>query len=1752
MKKIIFLTLSILVMLLMTGCMMIKDTQPPEFYEKPTINGITKGMNFSEAGDEIIINYKVRDNQAINYIQLFKSTDLSKPIDTIVNNYQKNKFESQGYRVNLPFDNSKYKLFLVASDLEGNKTTQEVGDNTYFNVSDKSAPTINENFEVSKVTDELYKIKFYFEEIGSGIDNFIVNYKNKNIISKKYHADDNFENETGNYYVIDNENSWKQEGYVVFFTNLSIGENTFNIVGKDKMGNSSDSYSFTHTIKSENPDSVINLSVNYQEYYILDQNTKETDDISINIKASDETSYIKKLEVIENGIKKDIPINPALPNYNYEYKIGKKSSLQTINLKVIAYNTNDSQKEKDISISVIDEKKPNVSFILNNIIKGGVSHEPKDYIINDNIFIESGDQLNFSLKAEDLMGLSDIEVYSVRNFNTETLYTKSFDNNEKEYSEDITLSFVDEGVYKLYLKAVNVNGISEIYEFDKDIVYSDENYTISNMRLRVNFFYNQEIDQNIYYKSVSGKKTFVVSDKTNIEFASEIKSKYQNIDKVYYLLDGVEIPAEKYDVSSLEWRSIDYYKADIGATTEYKLQIKIVDTFGKEYILSDDYYIQIVNTHEDAYGSKSNIFADNYNPSTSDQINISYSIEDDFGIDNYKVELYEVTDSGTEVLIKGNPFINIKLDERKDYTNSKDWTPYRTSTYKFKLTVENILGIKTVSETKEINVSELYINILEPSLNQITRRRSQNTVDFKVDTSGGATLNVYVEDLDGNKYQIMNRITENDENILTRYDFVLNLSMEYPDYSAGTGIVFAKPGEYTLFFEAVYKSLKKEVSKTLLIRDDSDTILDSINITPDYTGSSTPTDAEFSAMENGVVEEFQYENDKYYIPVDYNGANQTRIDIELKLIDYNVLDKVLVDINGNTFNFESPTLIEDITSGANEGKKRFTYDIGIAKENVNIGMNNIKIYVEKEIYNEPYKLKELDLVALDWQPPSINNYNFEISNVPIVKGETSNKYFVIGQHSINFNEVSLTDNFGVGGFDLRLFQRDNNNFIDLNKSLYGVMRIRQDQTQSKQTDVDENDLKTVFGTNGLDLSNFTFDESIGYYKINATLYDESYILAMNSSLEPVKNYIKKYNESYEPIYIYLTDNVKAKKLTILPDDRNYIKSRIFNSDLEIELSENLNVEDVIDGNSIEAYLTGPTEIKLTNDVLYDGKNVYKIKSTIPEDVKAFDGEYNLVVKFKTKYSDKYEEIRKSVILDIDESRNLSGITRKYINGKGNVGFEVEINTIYKENLEYDVDNYYFEYNGIKKQGKLDSENKKAYVDLYGLEDGNYEITYHITDKLGKELVSNPLEFIIESNPPVIEGIITDDTDRNKNVLAFNTDDRFSDKNLTVKDDIGLYKTIFTKGNNFFSENTKTKSHILNIESILQNLNDIKSYSDSEYFDLNIDSSDINSNDTYKDIKIYRDLTAPSTVIDNGIPTLVTENNKTLKVLVNDNVATKSVDFRLYNNVLNKEYTGTMEQDGNDFNIHDFKYILGNLGSLEGEFTLEVNAEDLAGNGSTMELFNTIRIDNKVPVIENQEIINSYKYGTDYYISNNTTNFINWEISDFTIDNSQGKVEFYVDGVKKYDVPAVNRNMGTINLDDLGIVNDDSYDIYFKDIDEAGLTTQSNIYTINLDTTAPVINTVTADSTLMSAGSTYSLGVDFVNITVDFDEINYGNYQITYDGNNITPTVSYNDQTGNGSLQINNLQLNSTDTNLTIEIIDNAGNTTGTKTYTIKK
>jgi len=1751
MKKTVYLILITLISLALTSCMMFNDTQPPEFYEKPTIEGSTRGTTFSDAGDEIIINFKVRDNQAINYIQLYKSTDLSKPIQTILNNFQKNKFEANGLRVNLPYDIQKYKLYLVAADIEGNKVTQQIGENHYFDVKDSNSPILEERFEVEKITDELYKMKFFFEEIGSGIENFTVNYKNKNVITKKYNSADDFEDITDNYYVIEESNSWKQSGYLVFFSNLSIGNNNFNVFAKDKYGNTSDSYLFTETIESENPDSQITLDINYQEFYIMDERTNETEEINFKISASDEDSYISKLEIIENGRKKEVPVNPAVPSYNYEYTIGRKSSIQNINLKVIAYNTSDNQVEKDFTISVIEEKKPNISLILEEIEKSAGFVPPKDFIIGDNVFIENGDSLHFSLKAEDLLGLDNIVIYTIKDFNKEIIYTRDFVENPNLYEEDIKITFDSKGVYKIYVSAVNKNDLSTTYQYDKNIVYSDENYTVGNIKLRANFYYNgNEIDQDIFYKSVGGEKTFTVSDKTNIEIASEIISKYQNIKAVYYQLDATELPAENYDSNSLEWRSIDYYEVDINESTKYQLSIKIVDTFGKEYLLSDNYYVKVLNTPEEAYGSEINIFADNYNPGTGDEINISYSIDDDFGVDNYKVELYEITEDAS-ILIDGNPYINKKLDERKTYDNSKNWTPYRTSIYKFKLTVENILGVVKEYETKEIVVSELYINIIEPLQTQITKRRSDSLVPFKVDTSGGATLNVYVENLEGNKYQIMNRYIENNENIFTRYDFTLNLGMEYPDYSSGNGIVFDKPGEYRLFFQAKYSDKIKEIQKTLLIRDDTDTILESFEITPDFTGSSTPTDSEFASLEKGVYEEYEFSNNKYYIPVDYDGANKTRVDIEIKLIDYNVLDDVIVEINGNSFTFEAPTNIENITSGANEGKKIFTYQIGLAKENINVGINNIVFWVEKEIYDEPKNILELDLVALEWESPNINDYDFDISNVNISKGQTSNKYFVLGQHRVNFNEVDFSDNFGIGAFDLRLFERDgNNNFIDLDKSLYGVMRIRNDQTQSKQTNVSESDLETVFGSNGLNLSNFSFNESIGYYRLEATLYDETYVIAMESEKDAVKNYIEKYNKKTAPIYIYLTENVKAKKITLLPGDIDYIREKTFNYDLEIELSESLDVEEVVDIDSIDAKLIGPKEIHLDTTASYAGENVYKIKSIIAQSESVYDGLYSLVINFKTKYSDKLEEIKKSVIINLDQSRSLGRIQRKYINGKGNTSFEIEITTLYPENLIYDVENYYFEYNGIIKQGVLNPNKKTASVDFYDVPNGTYELQFHLIDKMGEELISTPIEFVVEENPPIIENIITDTKDRNRNVLALNTDEKFTDKNIAINDDVNLYKSIFTSNNDFISINDRSREHIVNIASMLSNVGDTNSYTNGASFSLNLDITDINSNDTYENITVYRDITAPSTVIDNGIPNLIVEDDKNIELLVNDNVATKIAELSILNTTILER---TMDQAGNDFDIHDFEYEIPNLPAIEGEFTLEVFAEDLAGNSTTMQLPDKIRIDNQKPSIEDFNVTdNANLNGGKYYINDTNKHLLEWQVSDFTIDDSQGKLSFYVNGTSTFEATNTNRNSGFLNLNSLGINSENEYEIYMIATDEAGLTDESNSYKIVYDKTVPNIISASADSTPISAGNSYSLGEEFVNIEVQFEDINFGTYNVTYQGNNQNATVDFNQQTGIGILRIQNLEIFNTPYNLVIEILDYAGNTTGTVTYTLKK
>jgi hypothetical protein len=434
--------------------------------------------------------------------------------------------------------------------------------------------------------------------------------------------------------------------------------------------------------------------------------------------------------------------------------------------------------------------------------------------------------------------------------------------------------------------------------------------------------------------------------------------------------------------------------------------------------------------------------------------------------------------------------------------------------------------------------------------------------------------------------------------------------------------------------------------------------------------------------------------------------------------------------------------------------------------------------------------------------------------------------------------------------------------------------------------------------------------------------------------------------------------------------------------------------------------------------------------------------------------------------------------------------------------------------------------------------------------MGEELISTPIEFVVEENPPIIQGIITDIEDRNRNVLALNTDDKFTDKNITINDDVNLYKSIFTSNNDFISINDRSREHIVNIASMLSNVGDTSSYANGASFSLNLDITDINSNDTYEDITVYRDITAPSTVIDNGIPNLIVEDDKNIELLVNDNVATKIAELNILNTTILER---SMEQAGNDFSIHDFEYEIPNLPAIEGEFTLEVFAEDLAGNKSTMQLPNKIRIDNKNPIIEDFSVIDSVNNSSGIYYTNSLTDHVlEWKISDFTINNSEGVVSFYVNDVYTEDASNVSRNIGSTSLSYLNINTDGSYDIYSLATDEAGLTDKSNTYTLVYDGTSPNITKVTADSSSLSDGGSYDLGVQFADLTVQFTEKNYSSYNINYDGNNITGNVSYNEDTGDGQITINNLEIYTADTTLTIQIFDHAGNSSDQKTYNIQQ
>ncbi|HOO74114.1 MAG TPA: hypothetical protein PLS66_02385 [Tepiditoga sp.] len=1770
MKKIFYFVVIAVIAFVFTGCML-KDNTPPVFTSDPVIVNIDKGINIFQAGKEILIDFSVSDNNAVKKISFFRSTDLKTPFFIAEDNIDKAKYSVKGYKINLPYDPNRrtYKIYAEAEDYSGNTVRREVGINNSFNIYD-SVPVrrvLEKGVEITKVTEDgLYKIKFYFLEEGSGVKVFKISGSEKSfLISKKLTQDsENYEN----YYVVTNSNTWQQEGYVVFFTQLSLGDNNFAFTAEDIAENPTLQDNFSVRIDSPDKNSVPEINIDYTPYYVIDEVTGLTTDIKFTVTASDAVSNISKIVISqEGGSQKTVSVNPSKPQYSFEYnELGKISSEKTFNFTVSAYNTNTGSApvQKKFSISVIKNNVPSAGIDIDNITKSDGNDYPlKNYIKDNNVFIEDNDVINTVFKAEDKFGIKNIVLESVKDGISKVLYEPAATETSgiKQFSGNFSWTIPDKGVYKLRLRVTNVNGRETVYYYPKDFVYSDESYSFNNMKLEVSFSYqSNSIVQKIGYKTVNGNKQFTAADGTKIKIVSDIYSKYNNIAAIYYILDNGtvsdELNTENYNKTRpQEWQSI---RSDVilDDAFTYSIRVKIVDTFGKEFILNDVYYINVLASIEAAFGSKSKIdfITNNINVTPGDTVNIVYTLEDDFGLSDYYVNIYEVASDGSRVLMDGNPIISEKTDENvKSVNKNREWTPYKSSQYVLRITVKNILGITTYSESAILDIDNLYINIVSPYEDTVIKTISEKEVNFKLDVSGGASVSIFVGE-NADKTRIYSNYLVNSANRFSRYDIYLNLGMQYPDDVAKTGYVFSKPGDYLLTFAVYYPGRTSvEVTKLLRIRDNTDPIIENIKITSEDIKTKYPTVAD--DFVNGVYEKQDIGNDRYYLPVAYeNGINETGLYFEFKIIDFSQPSKITVNFNNKLYEISSPATIDSLNYSPYEGKKRYYYTVEIGNQEVKIGDNSFVLSVYKDISEDTRFIKNMDIITLDCIKPDINGYSFDISDVEITKDQPSRKYFIIGNHNLIFNSVSIDDNDAVGGIDFNLYSENAGIYTDIDKSLYGGIR----KTVSYLKEINMNNIKTAFGQLGLDISNFEFDLGIGYYRVNFTLYDKSYILGLQSSSQVVKDHINSFNKNEEYIYIYLTESVKAKSIKLMPLDDNVINSKYFITELEIKVPDSVNLNELIDKDSVKAELIGKSTVNLTNSVTYKGSNKYSVESVIQNN-DITDGNYELKISFNTKLNSKTEEISKNVILDIDTERSLGVIDRSYVQGVGNAAFSIDINTTNIGNLTEDVKDSYFEYNlkgstvKTRVNGSIMPQDKKSYGYISGLKTGIYELKYVLSDLTGKEL-SKTSEFTVESNKPTVENLTTDTGDRNRNIFAFNSDERFRNETMTFDDDTGLYKFIFEKSGNIFAETLGgyEKNKVFNVQNILGKLNDSTSFNDGESFTLRIMGMDINSNYFDKTVRVYRDITAPSSVSINNIPAILSNSILPINIDLNvkDNVAADKVVIKSLSNIERNIITNAdMSKLTNVPGAEDWRYVLSSLpDNVDGYYTLKVTAEDIAGNSDDLELYQKIKIDTKKPVISFGTFgINNFD--DIYYVNDNTVQCLTWEVSDFSVDSADSGRVYFKAGGSETNVTGAQKLAGSRSLGDLGITAEKQYDINFNAVDAVGLNSNKTVSVV-YDKTNPDFEARTSGGTVLNSGALNTLGTDTVTVIIDYTE-NYldgTNIAVNFNGGNMAYTHNVNAK----EIIINNVSLSDTVTrSLTVTLTDKAGNS-DSKSYDLIK
>jgi hypothetical protein len=1589
--------------------MLLNDNVLPTFIQEPQLvddygNIFSKGL-----GSQATIKIDVEDNTGIEEISLFKSKDTT-PFLKLIEKSNRKKVNDV-FSFNLPPSEGIYSIFVRVIDTNGNTVIREVkvqNKNTVakFNSLDNIAPTLIQNIFFEKDTTENNNdyIKFRLEDQGFGFQSVKVLIANQTI-------DLNISDEIGpNRFVIENKNYWKESGVAYVSANFPPGIYDVTIIAKDKKNNE-----FLDTQKLEiesNKDYSDTLEVNLD----YKKNVLPNEVYTLTVEATS-LNYVK--QILVDG--KEIYPKDGLTKINVTVRENKKAPSTVSKLpishkiEVSSFLTN-STKSYTANVYVKNDEIPEYEYFDIYKIDGSNLIPIKDADVYQN------DKLLVKFKVMDDISLDKVNLYYGQNGIKEySVFKKdNSSNNYNEYYEGEETIIVDSNNFEISLEIIDKSGNKLNWEKNGDlkkiVVLKDESAPIIE---KVNI-----IDGN---RKITGSKTFKVAKNNDILFNVKIQRKPSKISSV-----KIHIKDSSGGISSTIYTEVTNNVFEFNTVNPYPVpdkdsvffDVEVIDSEGNK-TYKENYELMIFDNEEDIYVPKirTNDFSKIIIPEGQIGPFEGY-FSDDGLLKSVQIQVFKKNEDGSlaEILkedgtIDENSLVKDGSEEnplglKNASLSLNKWVPRKDGEYVIVFYAKNTENYNSKTEVN-VEVKDISVTLINPPDQNAYLYGGSIDVEIQTIQNSDNNIFIYYDSNDNGVFEDDEITYEKNYNIDIPPDGVIKDNLITANYS-----IFPNVGNYKIQVKRSYAGFttSDEVFVTLEDLEDFSFSRNGLKFKSDV-GINESVDSGEYVEENGI----------YYIPINFDGENQSNIDVEIKVLGYSLINSVNLKVNGNNY---SMALVSTYTPD-NYSKREFTFETTIESKDIQIEDNSL-IFLIENYFNETFynsTEKALNLRTIGLNKPRVNSFNMNIYDIDTNYILNNDNYQsptqdIIFEKSSTYQllltNIYFEDDYKLWKVDYYWRNKSNNNEIPINS-----FRFQGNPTISTNP--------SDFGGAGFD---FNAPDEQGTYELIMEVKNGNYEMLENAVLSDYMNEIKDYNSKKIIIdsqvlqflnmianIVHDPENINNKGLGVIPLDAYDINLIIQNIEFLNKKSFNVFIDQ----------LDKTYNLSIINTSIPDKNDTEKnfvVQVDLPENI--YDGEATLRVIFENTKGEQFETSDKVII----DRKSPYALPKPDYDFKENaISISLDQNILYN-----DISDVYFEVKGygiVQKNNleKIISNNQITYKyilnDFY-INNNHYFIRAIVKDKNSNIFIGEYQEITIQNNNSVIDGL--NNLSIYDNLIAVEKNSR-----LKIYDENGFeFIKIESSDGNIYNNSISEKEYLADISTITA--------SEIAPNDLMVTIRDKIGNKTIYNFELYKyDYTKSINPFLNYDNTIVYSNKNTgiypLDINFGTNIKLRAVSISsfYFKNISQELYMNKMSSE------NEFSVVLPKLKEgISSTITLEASIIDISGRVENDSI--DINVDTKKPQISSLSSISPEATkinDTTYEISINDVDnlFVEWTVVDDHIDTTNGNVYVSVNN----NLKEIKDNKLNVSYDfsNIEMYVDNEYEVYLYAVDSAGNFNTSN-------------------------------------------------------------------------------------------------------------